>query len=108
MLFCSVYQEVFGHFLTIPDHFGTFPKNFKDIGGLPKFSKVFHFPLLLRNNAVILRFSAGTTLQFDRKHLTGKTKIFEGQGKVRDFLKTKGKCLTLSKSVKVLKFSARL
>ena len=30
MLFCSVYQEVFGHFPTIPDHFGRFPKFSKE------------------------------------------------------------------------------
>ena len=30
----------------------------------------------------------------------GKTKIFDGQGKVRKFLKSQGKSLVLSKSVK--------
>ena len=30
MLFCSVYQEVFGHFPTIPDQFGRFPKISKE------------------------------------------------------------------------------
>ena len=30
MLFCSVYQKVFGHFPTIPDHFGRLPKFSKE------------------------------------------------------------------------------
>ena len=30
ILFCLVYQEVFSHFATIPDHFGRFPKTTED------------------------------------------------------------------------------
>ena len=60
MLFFSVYEEVFDHFLTIPDHFGRFPKTSEDYRSFPGY---FHFPLLLRNNDVILRFFVGTTLQ---------------------------------------------
>ena len=33
MLFCLVYQEVFSHFPTIPDHFGKFPKTTEDFQG---------------------------------------------------------------------------
>ena len=35
-LFCLVYQEVFSHFATIPNHFGRFPKTTEDSRRLPK------------------------------------------------------------------------
>ena len=35
-LFCLVYQEVFGHLPTIPDHIGRFPKTTEDSRRLPK------------------------------------------------------------------------
>ena len=38
-LFCLVYQEVFSHFATIPDHFGRFPKTTEDSRRLPKISE---------------------------------------------------------------------
>ena len=39
ILFCLVYQEVFGHFPTIPHHFGKFPETIKDSRRLPKISE---------------------------------------------------------------------
>ena len=36
MLFCSIYQEVFGHFPTIPDLFGRFTKISEDSRRFPK------------------------------------------------------------------------
>ena len=39
ILFCLVYQEVFSHFATIPDHFGRFPKTTEDSRRLPKISE---------------------------------------------------------------------
>ena len=39
ILFCLVYQEVFSHFPTIPDHFGRFPKTTEDSRRLPKISE---------------------------------------------------------------------
>ena len=52
ILFCLVYQEVFSHFATIPDHFGRFPKTAEDYrrclhitedfrGEIRKFSTIF-------------------------------------------------------------------
>ena len=38
ILFCLVYQEVFSHFPTIPDHLRRFPKNTEDFRRLPKIS----------------------------------------------------------------------
>ena len=45
ILFCLVYQEVFSHFATIPDHFGRFPKTTEDFRRLPKMSAYYRrFP----------------------------------------------------------------
>ena len=41
MLFCSAYQQVFGHFPTIPDHFGRLPKISEDYQRCPESTEVF-------------------------------------------------------------------
>ena len=41
MLFCSVCQQVFGHFPTIPDHFGRLPKISEDYRRCPETTEVF-------------------------------------------------------------------
>ena len=41
MLFCSAYQQVFGHFPTIPDHFGKLPKISEDYRRCPETTEVF-------------------------------------------------------------------
>ena len=41
MLFCSVYQDVFGHLPTIPDRFGRFKKSSEDSRRCPKTTEVF-------------------------------------------------------------------
>ena len=38
ILFCLVYQGVFGHFATIPDYFRRFPKTNEEVRSLPKMS----------------------------------------------------------------------
>ena len=41
-LFCLVYQEVFSHFSTIPDHFGRLPKTAEDFRGeIRRFPTIF-------------------------------------------------------------------
>ena len=39
ILFCLVYQDVFSHFPTIPDHLWRFPKNTEDSRSLPMISE---------------------------------------------------------------------
>ena len=39
ILFCLVYQRVFGHFATIPDYFRTFPETTEDPRRLPRMSE---------------------------------------------------------------------
>ena len=64
ILFCLVYQEVFSHFPTIPDHFGRFPKTTEVFRRLPKISKEkSENPVLPRLPRMLLRMGRKKRLQ---------------------------------------------
>lgn len=66
MLFCSVFQEVFGLFPTISDHFGRFPKMSEDYWSFPTRNPKFVKPKKFRQ-----MFLDGATLDcFERSRMT--------------------------------------